>query len=458
MLPAARTEAAIYLLDKITTERRPADNIIRAWFQARRFVGSKDRRAIREQVYGVLRAVNRLDWHLKTAEISARSRVLAAIVLEGGDAAAHFDGSPHGPKPLTPGEQLLVEVLDGKKLDDPAMPGHVQVELPAWLAENLKPVYAGTFMAEMMALNQPAPMDLRVALGRVSRDQARKTLAKGGIKADKTPLSPMGLRLQAHTDIARTTAFRKGFVEVQDEGSQLLSLLVGAKAHMQVLDYCAGAGGKTLAIADRMGLRDGHSGGTLVAADIDAKRLERMDKRLARAKLEDKIERHVLAPDDSGDDSGDNDPWTTDHAAHFDRVLVDAPCTGAGTWRRHPEQKKRLTEDRLAELTATQDTVLRKAATLVKPGGRLIYATCSVLAQENEFRIEAFLDRHADFQLMAIQDVWAETIKYVPCPEMALETDDDDDVGTPSPFLRLTPYQHDTDGFFVAVLTRTTGD
>jgi len=443
MTPAARTEAAIYLLGKIADERRPADNIVRAWFQARRFVGSKDRRAIRERVYGVLRSMGRLDWHLGEVEPTARNRVLAAIVLEGSDAAEHFDGSTHGPEPLNESEQLFAEVLSGKQIDDPAMPGHVQVELPEWLADKLKAVYAGTFMAEMMALNQPAPMDLRVAVGRVSRDQAKKTLTKGGIKTEYTHTSPLGLRLEAHTDIARTTAFRKGFVEVQDEGSQILSLLVGAKAKMQVLDYCAGAGGKTLAIADRMGLTDGQSTGKLVATDIDAKRLERMDKRLDRAKLQDKIERHDLS---SGPD------WAVEHADQFDRVLVDAPCTGAGTWRRHPEQKKRLTEERLAELTAMQDDVLTKAAALTKPGGRLIYATCSLLREENEDRVEAFLKTHPAFEILPIQTVWAETLKNVPCPEMPDGSGEED---SQSPYLRLTPHKHGTDGFFVAVMVQT---
>lgn len=440
MLPAARTEAAIYLLGKIADERRPADDIVRAWFQARRFVGSKDRRAIRERVYGVLRALTRLDWHLGEATKNARSRVLAAIVLEGSDPSEHFDGSPHGPKPLEEGEQLLVDALSGKKLDDPSMPGHVQVELPEWLADKLKAVYTGTFMGEMMALNAPAPMDLRVALGRVSRDQAKQSLAKGGIKTEYTHISPMGLRLEAHTDIARTQAFRKGFIEVQDEGSQLLSLLVGAKANMHVLDYCAGAGGKTLAIADRMGLTDGASKGKLVAADIESKRLERMDNRLGRAKLTDKIERHVL---------GHDDIWATDNANRFDRVLVDAPCTGSGTWRRHPEQKKRLTPERLEELMGMQDDVLKKAAPLTKPGGRLIYATCSLLAEENEQRVEAFLKGHPDFHIVPMQSVWAETIKKVDYPIEADEAQDLPDV------LRLTPHSHGTDGFFVAVLERT---
>ncbi|MCW8914664.1 MAG: RsmB/NOP family class I SAM-dependent RNA methyltransferase [Magnetovibrio sp.] len=436
MLPAARTEAAIYLLGKIADERRAADDIVRAWFQARRFVGSKDRRAIRDRVYGVLRSLARIDWHLEQAggdtEKSARNRVMAAIVLEGGDATANFDGSTHGPSVLTDDEQTLVEALTGKQLDDPAQPIHVQVELPEWLAEKLQAVFGDDLLDEMAALNTSAPMDLRVALGRVSRDQAKQTLAKGGIKTEYTHISPMGLRLAAHSDIARTHAFRKGFIEVQDEGSQLLSLLVGAKASMRVLDYCAGAGGKTLAIADRMGLTDGMSKSELVATDIDAKRLERMDKRLSRAKLSKKVERITL---DGNEDLG-----------AFDRVLVDAPCSGSGTWRRHPEQKKRLTQDRLSELMGMQDDVLEKAAALVKPGGRLVYATCSLLREENEDRIDAFLKSHPDFQVVPMAQNWAETIKKVDCPITVEEGQDLPD------FLRLTPHSHGTDGFFVAVL------
>lgn len=428
MLPAARTEAAIYLLSKIADERRPADDIVRAWFQARRFVGSKDRRAIRERVYGVLRSLNRLDWHLGEAEASARNRVLAAIVLEGGDAEANFDGSKHGPSELTADERALVKRLSGKLLDDDAQPDHVRAELAEWLSDKLKPVFGEAFFEEMAALNAPAPMDLRVALGRVSRDQAQKALAKQGIETTPTELSPMGLRLNAHTDVGRTQAFRKGFVEVQDEGSQLLALLVGAKSNMRVLDYCAGAGGKTLAIADRMGLTDGASTGELIATDIEATRLERMSQRLKRAKLTDKVGRIPL---DGTEQLGD-----------FDRVLVDAPCSGSGTWRRHPEQKRRLTEERLAELMGMQDEVLEKSAALVKPGGRLIYATCSLLREENEDRVEAFLTAHPNFRRVPITNAWSQTIKKVPCPEM--QTAD----------LRLTPLEHGTDGFFVCVMER----
>jgi len=436
MTPAARTEAAIYLLGKIADERRPADDIVRAWFQARRFVGAKDRKAIRERVYGCLRRLNRLDWHLTQVAFgkdkTARLRVLTDVVLEGSDPADFFNSLPHGPGPLDDVDDAIAEALKGKSIDDSEQPGHVQVELPKWLSDKLKTVYGGTFMAEMMAMNTTAPMDLRVALGRVSRDQAQKSLGKSGVKSYLTDLSPMGLSLEAHTDIARTPAFKKGFVEVQDEGSQVLALLVGAKAHMKVVDYCAGAGGKTLAIADRMGLQDGHSKGCLIASDINASRLARMDQRLRRAKLTDKINLQVLDP---------NDPWYKGQENAFDRVLVDAPCTGSGTWRRHPEQKNRLTEERLAELVQMQNDVLNGAASLVRPGGRLIYATCSLLSDENEDRIHAFLKTHPNFHVVPIQNAWAETIKNAECPDMK-----------EAPFLRLTPHQHDTDGFFVAVL------
>jgi len=436
MTPAARTEAAIYLLSKITDERRPADDIVRAWFQARRFVGSKDRRAIRERVYGCLRRIGRLDWHLNeiasSTEKSARLRVLTDVTLEGSNAQDHFDGSTHGPQPLNDKEEIIAVALAERHLDDPAQPGHVQVELPEWLFNTLKPVYGGTFMAEMFAMNTPAPMDLRVALGRVSRDQAQKSLAKSGIKSYLTDLSPLGLTLQAHTDIARTPAFKKGFVEVQDEGSQILSLLVGAKAGMNILDYCAGAGGKTLALADRMGLTDGHSNSRLVASDIDGTRLDRMDHRFRRAKLSDKIEKVIIDAEGQCFEG---------QQSSFDRILVDAPCSGSGTWRRHPEQKKRLTQGRLSELKHMQDSVLEKAAPLLKVGGRLIYATCSLLREENEDRISAFLGTHPNFKIIPIQTVWTETIKKAECPEM-----------NEMPYLRLTPYSHDTDGFFVAVM------
>ena len=311
----------------------------------------------------------------------------------------------------------------------------LEQDAPRPLADKLRPLYGDGFGAEMAALNEPAPMDLRVAKSRVTRDQAAQALAKAGVKAKPTKIAPYGLRITAHTDIGRTLPFKKGLVEVQDEGSQILSLLVGAKPDMAVVDYCAGAGGKTLAIADAMGLQGGSSAGRLVACDIEEARLQRMDRRLARARLSDLVERHAL---------GDADPWLGDNAFTFDRVLVDAPCTGSGTWRRHPEQKKRLTPERLDELTKAQTEVLENAAKLVKPGGRLIYATCSLLREENEDRVAEFLSSHTVFRPVPIEAVWDETMKDVPFPAPGADA-----MGE---YLRLTPARHGTDGFFVAVL------
>lgn len=437
MTPAARIEAAIYLLGKIETERRPADDIVRGWIKARRFVGGSDRRALRERVYGILRRRTRLGWHLdnENFKLSVRGLVIADVVLsDRADPSQLFDSSTHAPKTMNNAEQKLALALVGKHLEDPAMPGHVLVEIPDWLATSLKKFLGERFMAEMAALNQPAPMDLRVNLARVTREQAQKSLAKDKVKTTTTPLSPLGLRLDAHSDIARTKAFRTGLIEVQDEGSQLLSLMVGAKPGMAMLDYCAGAGGKTLALADRMGLMGGESRGRLVATDVEESRLKRMDRRLERAKLGGLIEHHVLV---------DGDDWHANNESAFDRVLVDAPCTGTGTWRRHPEQKKKLTQEKLAELCQTQKEILKKTAPLVKPGGRLIYATCSLLHEENEAQMVSFLKTHTDFEVINWHIVWEETIPKTPTPE-----------AQSGHYLRLTPARHGTDGFFIAVLVR----
>lgn len=444
MIPAARLETAIHLLDLIERERRPADDIIRAYFRPRRFAGSKDRRAIRDRVFGVLRARARLSWHGERAGTAPTPRtwVLADLVLSdgmgSGEVAALFDGSQHAPSPLDEGERTMVDALQGGALNDPAMPEPVAFEVPDWMAPKLKVGLGDAFTDEMAALNIEAPMDLRVALARVTRDQAQSALKKEGVSAEETPLSPAGLRVRAHSDIGRTRPFARGLVEVQDEGSQLLAFLVAAEPSHAVLDYCAGAGGKTLAIADRMGLQGGASAGRLVALDIDKSRMDRMDRRLERAHLEKIVSRHVLC---------ESDPWLDENAGTFDRVLIDAPCTGSGTWRRAPVMKWRLTEDRLSELTTLQDQILDTAAKLVKPGGRLIYATCSLFAEENEDRARAFATRQADFTALPVHKVWAQALPDTPFPG-------DKGGETGKPGLRLGPAKAGTDGFFVTIFER----
>jgi 16S rRNA (cytosine967-C5)-methyltransferase len=278
----------------------------------------------------------------------------------------------------------------------------------------------------MAALNAPAPIDLRVNSLKTDRDGARRALAAEHIAAEPTPWSPLGLRLKHRAPLSGTAAFKDGLVEVQDEGSQLAAILADARSHMRVVDFCAGAGGKTLALAAQMNNR-----GKLVACDVADWRLERAGQRLRRAGISN-VERRTLA--------SDRDPWVRRHAASFDRVLVDAPCLGTGTWRRNPDAKWRSTQQDLAELVVRQQQILASAARLVRPGGRLVYATCSLLREEDEAQAEAFLAAELEFCLMPAARVWSETI------------------GGPSPggepYLRLTPARHGTDGFFVAIFER----
>ncbi|HXC91667.1 MAG TPA: RsmB/NOP family class I SAM-dependent RNA methyltransferase, partial [Stellaceae bacterium] len=279
---------------------------------------------------------------------------------------------------------------------------------------------------EMAALNAAAPVDLRVNLLKADRETVRRVLAAEGVAAEPTPWSPLGLRLAARAPLSGLKAFKDGLFDVQDEGSQLAALLAGARPGMRVVDFCAGAGGKTLALAAGMANR-----GKLVACDVSARRLERAGLRLRRAGVGN-VERRVL--------SSENDKWVKRHAGGFDLVFVDVPCLGTGTWRRNPDAKWRSQPEDLAELILLQQQILRSAARLVRAGGRLVYATCSLLREEDAAQAEAFLAGSPDFALLPAARAWAETI------------------GRTSPsgedYLFLTPARHGTDGFFVAIFER----
>ena len=260
---------------------------------------------------------------------------------------------------------------------------------------------------------------------KADRESARAALAAEGIEAAPTPYSPWGLRVAGRRPVVTGAAFREGLVEIQDEGSQLVALLAGAAPGMRVLDYCAGAGGKTLALAMTMANK-----GHVVAADVSAPRLEGAVRRLRRAGVHN-VERHLM-------EAGDK--WAKRRAGSFDRVLVDAPCTGTGTWRRNPDARLRLTETDLAELVAKQAAILVAAARLVRPGGRLVYAVCSVLAEEGAGQVERFLAAEPGFKVVPAGKAWPGT-----SPALAPGA---------SPYLATTPRRHGTDGFFAAVLER----
>jgi 16S rRNA (cytosine967-C5)-methyltransferase len=306
------------------------------------------------------------------------------------------------------------------------MPRAVANDLPDWLEPYLERVFGRGLEREVAALNASALIDLRANLLKADRETARRALAAEGITAEPTPWSPVGLRLTERVPLGGLIAFKEGLVEVQDEGSQITALLAGARPGMRVVDFCAGAGGKTLALAAGMANR-----GKLVACDVSARRLERAVRRLRRAGVGN-AERRVL--------TSERDKWVKRHAGGFDRVLVDAPCLGTGTWRRNPGEKWRVTPEDLADLIVRQQQILRSAARLVRPGGRLVYATCSVLHEEDEAQAEAFLAAEPEFSVVPAACAWNETI------------------GGPAPggdrYLRLTPARHGTDGFFVAIFER----
>ena len=434
MTPGAQVAAAIQLLDEIERGRAPADDIVASYFRRHRFAGSSDRGAISGHIYAVLRHRAALDWWIaregQGLAADARHRMLAALVLAENwtprDIDEAWDGDRFRPAPLALQERELVDALVGEALERPSMPAAVRGNFPDWLHPYLERAFGGRLHEEMAALNTEAALDLRVNRLKGDREAARVALKIEDIKAAPTPWSPLGLRVRERIPLATLNAFREGLLEVQDEGSQLAALLADARPGMRVVDFCAGAGGKTLALAAQMQNR-----GHLVACDISATRLERATQRLRRAGASI-VQRQPL--------SSHRDKWVKRHVGSFDRVLVDAPCTGIGTWRRNPDAKWRLKPEDVTELAALQADILASAQRLVKPGGRLIYVTCSLLAEENELQVERFLGEHADFKLVPIARVWAET------------------VGTASPaeggMLRLTTARHHTDGFFVAILER----
>ena len=440
MTPGARIAAAIDILEAIDAASAPADDTAAEYFRRRRYIGAKDRVQVSAYLYAVLRHRAVIDWWVARAgkgetPPGPRSRVIAALLLLDGwppdEVAKSFDGGRFRPASLSPAEGRLVHGLAARTLIHPDMPRAVANDLPEWLEPYLAKLYGKRLEDEMAGLNQSAPLDLRVNLLKADRDTARRALADEQIVAEPTQWSPLGLRVKYRAPLAATAAFKAGLVEVQDEASQLAALLADARPGMRIVDFCAGAGGKTLALAAAMKNR-----GKLVACDVSKRRLERAGQRLRRAGISN-VERRPL--------SSERDQWVKRHAADdkgagFDRVFVDAPCLGIGSWRRNPDGKWRSSPNDLAELVERQHAILDSAARLVKPGGRLIYATCSLLREENEAQAEAFLDSHADFTLYPAARAWAETIGGS-CP-------------AGSDYLRLTPASHGTDGFFVAQFQR----
>ncbi len=429
MTPAARLSAAIEILSAIDVQRIPAANALKDWGTAHRFAGSGDRAAISGLVFDVLRRRASSAWLLDAD--TPRARLLGMLRLERSldtDAiAALCDGARFAPEPLTEAER---SALASRSLD--AAPAHVAGDYPEWLDPHLARVFGDARVDEAVAMACRAPLDLRVNTLKSTQEKALASLAHLG--AEPTRWSPLGLRIALGADarnpgVHSEEAFIKGGVEVQDEGSQLAALLSRAKPGEQVIDLCAGAGGKTLALAAMM-----QGKGRLIATDSDKRQLAPIHDRLSRAGVHNA---EVRTP------KGTADPLA-DIKASADLVVIDAPCTGTGTWRRNPDAKWRMRPGALEVRLKGQAEVLDRAAALVRPGGRVAYITCSVLAEENNDQVSAFVGRHPEFAVVPPADVvkslGAESDAFAKAVQVSPEG------------LLMTPRRTGTDGFFVSVL------
>ena len=431
MTPAARLSAAIELIDTIDTQRIPAAKALKEWGTAHRYAGSGDRAAISGLIWDVLRRRASSAW-LMGAD-TPRARMLGMLRLErkldAAGIAALCDGGRFAPAQLSDAEHAA---LTSRSLTD--APAQIAGDYPEWLDGYLAKVFGEDRVAEATAMASRAPLDLRVNTLKAKREKVQASLAHLGAKP--TPWSPIGLRIELGADarnpgIHAEEGFIKGAVEVQDEGSQLAALLSAAKPGAQVIDLCAGAGGKTLALAAMM-----QGKGRLIATDHDKRQLAPIHERLSRAGVHNA---DVRTP------RGDDDPLG-DIRASADLVLIDAPCTGTGTWRRNPDAKWRMRPGALDVRLKEQVAVLDRAAALVKPGGRIAYVTCSVLPPENGEQIRAFVTRHPEFAVVpprkTVSALWDRSEDFAAA---ALES--------PEGWL-MTPRRTGTDGFFVSVVKK----
>ena len=419
-MKAARFTPALFahaeaVLGQLLRFEHPADAVVSRYFREHRQLGHADRAFVAETVFAVLRRGRSIEARC-AGQLSDRRRLLLALAVVRGwslrDLAPVLKASE---------EEWLATA---KAMRDDELPPAVRCDLPDWLYDRLAAqLGAEETLALARAMNQSAPLDLRVNTLKTSRDALLEKLAAEGIAAAAAPLSPLAIRLRDKPALAKNPLFLEGNFEVQDEGSQLLGFLLEPKRGEMVVDFCAGAGGKTLLLGALM-----RNTGRLYAFDVSDKRLTNLKPRLARSGLSN------VHP---GRIEHERDQKVKRLAGKADRVLVDAPCSGLGTLRRNPDLKWRQDEAAIAELTGKQASILAAAATLVRPGGRLVYATCSLLTAENEAVVTAFLAQHPEFSLLPAAAVLARH-----------------DIAIDGEMLRLLPHRHNTDGFFAAVLER----
>ena len=412
-------EAIVQALTVILPARQPADAALRAFFREHKNLGGRDRALVADTVYAALRRRRYLE-HV-TPEGTPREIALAALVKVQGVGIGQIEAV------LKPAEKAWLAALKGEVAE--ALPFEIRADLPDWVIERLRKGRSDEeILALARSLQQPAPLDLRVNTMKAPREAVLERFDRDAIVAVATKYSPFGVRLREKPALNTHVLFTEGVVEVQDEGSQILGLLMEPRRGEMVVDFCAGAGGKTLQMGAAM-----HSQGRLYAFDISDKRLANLGPRLKRSGLSNVHPQRI---------ANENDPKVKRLRGKIDRVLVDAPCTGLGTLRRNPDLKWRQTASAVAELTVKQAAILEAAGSLVKPGGRLVYGTCSLLAEENEDIVAQFLAKHPDFTVVPVKEILAHAGIAIPGNDK---------------FLHLLPHIHDTDGFFAAVMQRAKG-
>ncbi|WP_416897479.1 MAG: RsmB/NOP family class I SAM-dependent RNA methyltransferase [Minwuia sp.] len=425
MRSGGRLAAAIDLLDLIDGEGL-ADLIVRDYFKTRRYAGSGDRRAVGDIVYGVFRQRGELDWRLAAVGFEAGNRFRALLHQMLSGAAIDWT-DPHAPERPEDVEMELLASATAADMTD--APPAARLGYPVWLESEIEASFGSGRDAELAAaLSGRAGTDLRVNTLKADRDSVVRELNTDGIGAAAHPLAPCGIRLDEPVRLEQHRHYAEGLIEIQDGGSQIAGHLLGARPGERIADICAGAGGKTLLLAADM-----RNEGEILASDIDGRRLKRLQERAARAGI-------GILRTEAFDAAA---PLPDGLAGTMDRVLIDAPCSGTGTWRRQPEARWRLTEDRLRELNAVQTALLDRASELLRPGGRLLYVTCSFLRSENETVITDFLNRNPDY----VVTPWREAAEAAGI-NLPLRCSDDDR------FLRLSPLDHEVDSFFVAAVER----
>lgn len=437
MTPAGQLAFIIELYDMCVASPYPADHVMHGFFRDRTYMGSTDRRVIADGLYSLFRHKARLSWHAQNqGAIVASGRILslchAALVhkMPFGQITQICDGEKYHPKSLADDESVFYKKLLTLDLHPSDMPEAIVAECPQPLYKTLKNFYGDNFLPYMQALQTQASLDLRSNPLKTTRDDLLAFFKSAGQPVEATTLSPYGLRASQRLAFSNHKLFQAGHFDVQDEGAQILTLCCGAKPSDWVVDFCAGAGGKTLLMGALM-----KNKGRIWACDNDARRLQNGKLRYRKAGLS-LVELVQLA--------SENDAWVKKHKQKADIVMLDVPCSGTGTWRRNPFARWQNIGPQLDELVPLQQSILHSAARLVKINGYLIYATCSLLPEENEQQVSNFLYKNPNFKPVPLADMWQRGGHIVPAG-----------LDLTSHQLRLHPSTHNTDGFFVAALQKT---